>query len=94
MKIPQRGNYARRAPVVRQTPEDTHVMDYLRTFYKRRWIAIPVFLIVFVIGAVNALRQTPIYQGRTQLLIETDSPKVARLDQMFQAENSYYNIDF
>src|SRR4029079_3718260 len=43
--------------------------------------------------AVNALRQTPVYQARAQLLIETDTPKVARLDQMFQSEN-YWDDEF
>ena len=74
--------------------EEKHVLDYVRVLYKRRWIALPVFMIVIVIGAVNTMRQTPIYQARTQLLIEKDSPKVARLDQMFQAQEGWYNDDF
>jgi capsular exopolysaccharide synthesis family protein len=61
-----------------------HLMDYVRIVYKRRWIAIPIFLVGFVFGAVNTLRETPVYQSRLQLLIESDAPKVARLDQMFQ----------
>jgi capsular exopolysaccharide synthesis family protein len=69
-------------------------MDYVRVLYKRRWIALPVFLIIFGVGVLNVLRQTPLYQGRTQLLIETDSPKVARLDQVFQNESTYYDLDF
>jgi polysaccharide biosynthesis transport protein len=69
--------------------EEKHVMDYVRVVYKRRWIAIPVFLFVFVVGTVNALRQIPIYQAHVQLLIESDTPKVARLDQMFQSENAW-----
>src|SRR5262245_47785220 len=85
MRTPNR-THAPVSPVARHAAEETHMMDYVRVLYKRRWIALPVFLIVFVGGALNALRQTPIYQGRTQVLIETDSPKVARLDQMFQAE--------
>ena len=78
----------------RQMAEETHVLDYVRVLYKRRWMGLPVFLIVFIVGALNALRQTPVYQGRTQLLIETDSPKVARLDQMFQSDAAYYDTDF
>ncbi len=74
--------------------EDKHVMDYIRVLYKRRWIVVPVFLIVAVVGATNTLRQTPIYQGRVQLLIEKDSPNVARLDQMFQSQDGWYNDDF
>jgi polysaccharide biosynthesis transport protein len=76
------------------TSEQKHLIDHLRLVYKRRWIAFPVFLILFVVGAVNALRQIPIYQGRAQVLIETDSPKVARLDQVFQSGNGYYDDDF
>lgn len=75
-------------------PEERHVMDYVRVLYKRRWVAVPAFLIVFVVGTVNAVRQTPIYQSRVQMLIETDSPKVAKLDQMFQTQDGWYNDDF
>ena len=53
-----------------------------------------MFLIVFVIGCVNALRQTPIYQGTAQLLIEQDTPNVATLDQMFQSQDAWFNDDF
>src|SRR5262245_31997276 len=73
--------------------EPRHIMDYVRVLYKRRWIAVPVFLILFVIGLVNTLRQTPVYQAHSQLLIETDTPKVARLDQMFESEN-YWDDEF
>jgi uncharacterized protein involved in exopolysaccharide biosynthesis len=69
------------------------MMDYVRVVYKRRWIAMAAFLVLFVIGTVNALRQTPVYQASVQLLIETDTPKVARLDQMFQSDN-YYAEEF
>jgi polysaccharide biosynthesis transport protein len=76
-------------------PEERHLIDYVRVLYKRRWVAFPMFLIVFIVGAVNTLRQTPVYEGRVQLLIESDTPKVARLDQMFQSENGgYYDDDF
>jgi succinoglycan biosynthesis transport protein ExoP len=73
--------------------DEKHMMDYVRVVYKRRWIAMAAFLVLFVIGTVNALRQTPVYQASVQLLIETDTPKVARLDQMFQSEN-YYAEEF
>jgi len=29
-------------------PDETHLMDYVRVLYKRRWIAIPVFLVTFL----------------------------------------------
>src|SRR3954447_4903676 len=74
--------------------DDRHVMDYVRVLYRRRWIAIPVFLLIFVIGAVNALRQIPVYQGRAQMLIEKDTPNVATLDQMFQTQDGWMNDEF
>ena len=76
------------------TTEDKHVMDYVRVLYRRRWIAIPVFLVLFVIGAINAMRQIPIYQGRAQMLIEKDTPNVATLDQMFQTQDGWMNDEF
>src|SRR5262245_51916499 len=74
--------------------EEKHVLDYLRVVYRRRWIALPVFLVLFVIGAVNALRQTPVYQAHAQLLIQKDSPTVARLDQIFEAQDTWSESDF
>src|SRR6185436_1346668 len=80
-----------------QNTEPKHIADYLRVLYKRRWVALPVFFVFFAIGAVNALRQTPIYESHSQVLLESDSPKVATLDQMFQAnsqEDNFYQTQF
>jgi uncharacterized protein involved in exopolysaccharide biosynthesis len=74
--------------------EEKHVWDYLRVLYKRRWIALPAFVIVFVTMTVNTLRETPVYQGRAQLLIEKDAPTVATLDQMFQSQDGWFNDEF
>src|SRR6187397_1643009 len=74
--------------------EERHVLDYVRTIYKRRWIAIPVFLVVVVGGVLNALRETPLYRARTQMLIEKDAPTVATLDQMFQSQDGWFNDAF
>jgi len=90
MKTVQRS----KGSAVVQHADERHVMDHVRTLYKRRWIAAPIFLIVFTIGAVNSLRQTPVYQGRAQLLIERDAPNVATLDSMFQSQDGWYNDDF
>src|SRR5215475_12695096 len=76
------------------TPDEKHIMDYLKVVYRRRWVALPVFLIVFVVGAVNALREIPIFQARVQMLIQKDAPNVARLDQVFQAESSWSDSEF
>jgi capsular exopolysaccharide synthesis family protein len=74
--------------------DERHLLDYVRTVYKRRWIAIPVFLLVFLAGSLNAMRETPVYRARTQVLIERDTPGVATLDQMFQTSDGWYNDAF
>ncbi len=79
---------------VHHMEEERHLSDYLRVIYKRRWVAIPAFLIVFVVGAINSFRQTPIFEARAQILIEKDTPKVGNLNTMFQEADGWYNDDF
>lgn len=74
--------------------EERHLLDYVRVVYKRRWVAIPAFIAVFLLGAFNSFRTTPLYEARTQLLIEKDSPKVGTLDTMFREQDGWYNDDF
>jgi polysaccharide biosynthesis transport protein len=92
MKTPDRSRAY--PPITHPTPDEKHVMDYVKVVYRRRWIALPVFLIVFVVGAINALREIPIYQARVQMLIQKDAPNVTRLDQVFDSQNSWYDSDF
>ena len=53
-----------------------HPTDYLRVLYKRRWVALPGFLLVFLSGAIGSVRTVPIYEARTQLIIEKDARRV------------------
>ncbi len=82
------------AHLLQQHEDEHHVLDYVRIVYKRRWIAIPALLLVFLVGALNSFRTTPLYEARTQLLIEKDTPKVASLNTMFQEQDGWYNDDF
>ena len=59
------------APHARRSPgQSFHPTHYLRVFYKRRWVAIPGFLLVFLSGAIDSVRTVPIYQASAQLMIE------------------------
>ncbi|CAN5887298.1 polysaccharide biosynthesis tyrosine autokinase [soil metagenome] len=75
-------------------PEEKHVWDYVKVVYKRRWLSIPAFLLVFSVMAFNSMRQTPIYRSQAQLLVEKDAPTVARLDQMFQSQEGWQSDEF
>ena len=85
---------AKVAQLLQQPEDEHHLTDYVRVVYKRRWVALPALLVVFLIGAVNSFRTTPLYEARTQLLIEKDTPKVTSLNTMFQEQDGWYNDDF
>ena len=82
------------AQIAHQHEDERHLMDYVRILYKRRWVAIPAFLIVFAVGAINSYRKVTIYEARTQIMIEKDTPKVGTLETMFQQQDGWYNDDF
>ena len=94
MTTPESSTRAAAPYKVHHVEDERHISDYLRVIYKRRWVAIPAFVIVFVIGAINSFRQTPIYEARAQILIEKDTPKVGNLNTMFQETDGWYNDDF
>jgi capsular exopolysaccharide synthesis family protein len=71
-----------------------HLSDYLRVVYKRRWLAGAAFLAVFTFGAVNTLKETPLYEARTQILIEKDARRATSLDTVLDNQNGYYDDDF
>ena len=68
---------SRRArPIDYQPPEDdVHLLDFVRTLYKRRWTAVTAFLVVLLSVAAYSFTATPIYEATGKLLIETEGPK-------------------
>src|SRR5262245_10935882 len=74
--------------------DEKHLIDYLRVLYKRRWVAIPTFLVILVVGIINTYRTTPIYEAHAQILIEKDTPRVAGLNDMFTQQDGWYNDEF
>ncbi|MEO7190509.1 MAG: polysaccharide biosynthesis tyrosine autokinase [Vicinamibacterales bacterium] len=82
------------AASARHATAKRHPTDYLRILYKRRWIAIPGFLVLFLSGALSSLRTVPIYEARTQLLIEKDARRATSINNVLQERQSWYNDDF
>jgi succinoglycan biosynthesis transport protein ExoP len=72
----------------------SHVSDYLRIVYKRRWVAIAAFLLVFISGVVGSVRTVPIYEARTQLIIEKDARRATSLNTVLEDRDSWYQDDF
>ena len=76
------------------TTGERHLLDYVRVVYKRRWIAIPVFLIVFVSAAINTLRTVPVYDATARTIIEQDAPAVAGLEELFRTREGWVQDEF
>lgn len=71
-----------------------HPTEYLRVLYKRRWVALPAFLLVFLSGTLTSIRTVPVYEAQTQLLIERDSRRVTSISGALEDRSSYYDDDF
>lgn len=71
-----------------------HPSDYLRVLYKRRWVAIPGFLLVFLAGAIGSIRTVPVYEARTQVMIEKDARRSTSLNTVMEERETWYQDDF
>ena len=74
-----------------------HLLDYVRILYKRRWVAVTAFAIVFLSVAVYTLTAVPIYEARVQILIEKENVNVVDFKQVFeqnQITDDYYQTQY
>ena len=71
-----------------------HLTDYLRTLHKRRWFAVPTFLVVFLSGALSSLRAVPIYEATTQILIEKDARRASSINTVLEDQTAWMDDDF
>jgi len=62
--------------------------------FKRRWVALPGFLLVFLTGAIGTIRAVPVYEARTQLLVEKDARRVTTLNTALDGTEGIENDDF
>src|ERR1700722_13267463 len=64
---------------------DTDILrSYLAVIYRRRWIALGVFAVVFGLVVVRAFTATPIYEATAEMLIDADSPNVMSFEDVVQ----------
>ena len=72
----------RRSGVARRVSAEPHLLDYARVVVKRRHVAIAAFSVITLAVVVYAFTATPIYEGRVQLLIESNDPNVVDFKQV------------
>jgi capsular exopolysaccharide synthesis family protein len=75
------------------TGSDLSLVHYLQVLYRRRYIAISAFLLVFLAVTLYTVTATRMYEATTRLLIERDTPNVVSfqevLDQGAQTDDYY-----
>jgi len=62
--------------------KELQLTDYLHIIRRRKWILIAVFVAIAGIGSLRTLRQTPIYRATVSILIEKESPRVIRTQEV------------
>ena len=72
--------------------EEVHLMDYVRTVYKHRWVAATAAAVLFVLVAIQTFSATPIFEGRVQLLLDPASPNVTKFEDVNQP--GYYYQEY
>src|SRR5262245_37561568 len=76
---------------------ETHLLDYVRVLYKRRWTAVTAFLTVFVAVTIYVFTATPRYTSRAQILIEKENANVVSFKEAFeqnQITDDYYQTQY
>src|SRR5262245_23680095 len=73
--------------------DGVHLRDYLRLVVRRRHLVFTALAGGVLIAALHAFTATPLFEGRTQLLIEAEDPNVVTFTQVVdegQARQDYY----
>ena len=71
--------------------EEINLRDYLRVFFKRRWLIATVLIIVVVSVTIETFRKTPIYRATVQVMIESENPKVVDIQEVLQNSQDYFD---
>lgn len=83
------------API--EAADDVHLLDYVRVIYKHRWPALTAFLVVSISVILYTFSVTPVYEARTQVVIEADNPNIVSFREVIEQEkssNDYYQTQY
>lgn len=70
--------------------EQPHLLDYVRIVFRRKLIALMVFLTVVIGAGAYLYSVTPIYEARTRVLIEMPTPDSRESLDLSEAQQAYY----
>jgi len=76
---------------------EVHLLDYVKVLYKRRWTATTAFLVVFFGVVIYTFTATPIFEAKTQILIEKENSNVVSFKEAIeqnQIADDYYQTQY
>src|SRR4030095_10646225 len=76
---------------------ETHLIDYVKVLYKRRWTAFTAFALVAGAITVYTFTATPVYEARTRLLLEAEQQHIVNFKEVVdedQTKADYYQTQY
>jgi len=80
---------------------EAHLYDYIQVILRRRWVIITFFITLVVTVFIGSLKQRPLYQATTTLMIEQESPNVVSFKEVttmgasdYQTYRDYYETQY
>ena len=70
---------------------ESRLIHHVRAVYRRRWIALTMFVAVATVAAVRTFTTVPIYEASSQLLIEADQPNVLTFEDVVRQDRPSAN---
>ncbi len=72
--------------------EQRSMRDYALAVYRRRWLVVAIFAIVFGVATVNSFRTVPVYEASAQLLIDTGKRNVLKFEDVVEQDRSSFDF--
>src|SRR5436309_376479 len=79
--VPARAT-AQEATAQFSTVGTSHLTDYVKVLYKRRWLAGAIFLTIVLATVAYSFTATPIFEAKARLLIEAENQNVVSFKQV------------
>ena len=72
----------------RAGPAENHVLDYLASIYRHRYLAAAVFAVVVAAAGIRASTTTPLYRAQARVMIEIEDDETTALSGVLGGENA------
>jgi capsular exopolysaccharide synthesis family protein len=72
----------------RSGPVENHLLDYLASVYRHRYLAVAVFAVVVVAAGIRAYTTTPLYRAQARVMIEIEDDATTAMAGVLSGENA------